>query len=238
MSPFISFVVPAHNEQLLLSRTLESIHEAANLNEISYEVIVVNDASTDKTAEIAAGHNAVVVNVELRNIGAVRNAGAKQASGEWLVFLDADTRLPSETLKSALMEMQKSVTGGGAAVYVDPPLTWIQRLLVVNFTFVWQRMLGLAAGCFMFTKKATFDEFGGFDEQYYAAEELYFTKEIKKRGRFVLVKPPVVTSGRKLRMHSTWKLLKMTMPALFSGPKAWRNKKKLDILYDVEHNVE
>ena len=98
--------------------------------------------------------------------------------------------------------------------------------------------MGLAAGCFMFTKQATFDEFGGFDEQYYAAEELYFTREIKQRGKFVLVSPPVVTSGRKLRMHSTWKLLKMTMPALFSGPKAWRNKKRLDILYDVEHNVE
>ena len=238
MPPFISFVVPAHNEELLLGRTLNSIHESARQNNVSYELIVVNDASTDNTAAIAAENNAHVVHVELRNIGAVRNAGAKSANGEWLVFLDADTRLPTETLQNVLQQMQNDVTGGGASVYVDPPLTWVQRFLVVNFTFIWQRVMGLAAGCFMFTKKATFEEFDGFDEQYFAAEELYFTREIKKRGTFVLVKPPVVTSGRKLRMHSTWKLLKMTMPALFSGPKAWRNRKKLDILYDVEHNVE
>lgn len=237
-APTISFVIPAHNEELLLGRTLESIQQAIQTTGISAEILVVNDASTDRTAEVAKSRNVKVVSVELRNIGAVRNAGAQQANGAWLVFVDADTRVPEQTLLQVLKAIDDGVTGGGATVYVDPPLTWFQRGLVVTFTFVWQRVMGLAAGCFMFTSRKTFEDFGGFDEQYFAAEELYFTREVKQRGRFRLISPSVITSGRKLRMHSTWKLLKMTVPPLFRGPKAWRKREDLDILYDVEHKVE
>jgi glycosyltransferase involved in cell wall biosynthesis len=78
----ISFVVPAHNERASLGRTLEAIHEAARAVGQPYEIIVVDDASTDATPEIAAQNNAHVVRVNHRQIAATRNSGARATQGE------------------------------------------------------------------------------------------------------------------------------------------------------------
>ncbi|HUH90611.1 MAG TPA: glycosyltransferase family 2 protein, partial [Lysobacter sp.] len=91
----ISFIVPAHDEQRLIADTLEAIHAAAcgvGLGiERDYEIVVVDDASTDRTAEIAIDHGARVVHVSHRQIAATRNAGAREARGDFLFFIDADT---------------------------------------------------------------------------------------------------------------------------------------------------
>jgi glycosyltransferase involved in cell wall biosynthesis len=236
-NPEYSFIVPAHNEEHFLAKSLESIHEAAKKLVLDYELIVVNDASTDRTALIADSMFAQRVDVNLRKISAVRNAGAKMARGQYLIFLDADTVLPLETLKSVLREFKAGAIGGGAYVTVDPPLTLSQKFLIWTFCIGWQVICGWAAGCFMFMRRDAFLACGGFDENYYAAEELYLSREIKKRGRFVLVKPPVITSGRKLRAHSTWKFMKWALPTLLSGPERWKKKEGLDILYDSKRDV-
>src|SRR3954471_7276017 len=101
----ISFIVPAHNEQASLDRTLEAICKAARAVGQPYEIIVVNDASTDATAEIAAQNNARVVSVNHRQIAATRNSGARSAQGERLSFVDADTTIHSRALISALRAM-------------------------------------------------------------------------------------------------------------------------------------
>ena len=74
----ISFIVPAHNEEAYLGATLRAIHEAARPSGKSYEIIVVNDASTDDTAPIARQAGAKVLDVNLRKISVVRNAGARE----------------------------------------------------------------------------------------------------------------------------------------------------------------
>ena len=71
----LSFVVPAHNEQACLGRTVQAIHAAPRATGRPYEVIVVDDASTDATAEVARKHDATVVSVNRRQIAASRNAG-------------------------------------------------------------------------------------------------------------------------------------------------------------------
>src|SRR4029079_8077114 len=109
----ISFIVPAHNEQASLGRTLEAIHEAARAVGQPYEVIVVDDASTDTTPEIAAQNNARVVSVNHRQIAATRNSGARSAQGEGLFFVDADTSIHVRALASALRAMDKGAAGGG-----------------------------------------------------------------------------------------------------------------------------
>ena len=87
----ISIVIPAYNEEALLAATLNAVRASADAIGVPYEVIVVDDGSTDRTAEIARAHGARVVAVHLRQIGAARNAGAKVAAGDLLVFVDADT---------------------------------------------------------------------------------------------------------------------------------------------------
>src|SRR5436190_13026059 len=115
----ISFIVPAHNEQASLGRTLEAIHKAARAVGQPYEIIVVDDASTDATPEIAAQNNARVVSVNHRQIAATRNSGARAAQGERLFFVDADTIVNSQAIVSALQAMDKGAVGGGGATWVD-----------------------------------------------------------------------------------------------------------------------
>lgn len=115
----ISFIVPAHNEQACLGRTLQAIHESASVVGQSYEIIVVNDASTDATAEIARQNNARVVSVNHRQIAATRNSGGRAANGERLFFVDADTVINPRVVASALRYMDKGAVGGGAAARFD-----------------------------------------------------------------------------------------------------------------------
>src|SRR4051812_25920313 len=90
--PMLSFVVPAYNEEKYLGPTLASIHEAARAVGESYEIIVANDNSSDATAQLAEAGGARVINVHKRQIAGTRNAGARAASGEWLVVVGARTR--------------------------------------------------------------------------------------------------------------------------------------------------
>jgi len=108
----VSFVIPARNEEALLGATLDAIVRAAAALSTEYEIIVVNDASTDATASIARACGAKVVDVELRKISAVRNAGARQARGDWLVFVDADTHIDAPVLLAAQDAIAHGAAGG------------------------------------------------------------------------------------------------------------------------------
>src|SRR5262245_58908955 len=84
----ISFVIPAYNEESLLGRTLDAVSDAAGALGRPFEVVVVDDASTDRTAAVARGLGARVVPVNHRQIAATRNAGAREAAGQMLIFVD------------------------------------------------------------------------------------------------------------------------------------------------------
>src|SRR2546425_11118904 len=89
----LSFIVPAYNEELELPWTIAAIHQAAVAAHREYEIIVVDDASTDSTFEIARNAGAQIVSIDRRQIAAARNAGGRAARGETLFFVDADTRI-------------------------------------------------------------------------------------------------------------------------------------------------
>src|SRR5215510_4420519 len=91
--PMISFIVPAYNEEHELGPTLAAIRAAVSGAGQPCEIIVVDDASTDATPKIASGAGASVVQIHRRQIAASRNAGGRAAKGEYLFFVDADTRI-------------------------------------------------------------------------------------------------------------------------------------------------
>ncbi|MBX3436158.1 MAG: glycosyltransferase [Planctomycetaceae bacterium] len=231
-APALSIVVPARNEEFELGATLESVRAAADALGQPWELIVVDDASTDRTVEIAQRHGARVVPVELHNIGAVRNAGARAAQGERLVFLDADTRLPPETLRAAWDAMESGAVGGGGWVQF-PDVGPFTDVIAWVFCFIWQRIGRWAAGCFIFAVKADFDAVGGFDETYFAAEERYLTEALRERGRFVLLREHVVSSARKLRLYSIGHLVWIAARTLLSGKHRLQQREGLEILYDA-----
>src|SRR6478736_8623668 len=112
--PMISFIVPAYNEEHELSDTLAAIRNAASGAALPYEIIVVDDASTDATPEIASGAGARVIPINRRQIAASRNAGARAAQGEYLFFIDADTRINQTHVTEAMTLLEADYTGGGA----------------------------------------------------------------------------------------------------------------------------
>jgi glycosyltransferase involved in cell wall biosynthesis len=97
--PSISIVIPAYNESDYLGDTLAAVGEAAASYAGPVEIIVVDNNSTDDTAKIAAAGGAVVVFEGKNQIARARNAGAAVASGDCLVFVDADTRLEGDILR-------------------------------------------------------------------------------------------------------------------------------------------
>ncbi len=115
----VSFVIPAHNEEPLLAANVAAIHAAAAACAIEYEIIVADDASTDRTAHVAADSGARVVSVQHRQIAATRNSGARASHGEILVFVDADTLINEDVLRAALDAVARGAVGGGAAVRFD-----------------------------------------------------------------------------------------------------------------------
>jgi glycosyltransferase involved in cell wall biosynthesis len=224
----ISIIIPAYNEEALLDGTLAAVSAAAATLDSSYEIIVVDDGSTDRTAAIARAHGARVVSVNLRQIAAARNAGAREASGDQLLFVDADTFVTPEVLRGAVSSMRAGAVGGGAGARQDsndPP--WGPPVFAVAGWLM--RRAGWAAGCFMFVRADVFRLAGGFDERYFASEEIHLSRAVKKYGRFVILRDKVITSGRKGRLFTGGEVLRQFAMALW--PANLKRRDRLGIWY-------
>src|SRR5213593_5069409 len=205
--PMISFIIPAYNEEHELPATLSAIRAAASGAAQPYEIIVVDDASTDATPKIALRAGAKVIPINRRQIAASRNAGGRAAQGEYLFFIDADTRINRAHITGAIAAMRAGYAGGSARVTMDGLIPIWGRMLLLGFSSVYFG-LNLGAGAFLFTTRRNYESIGGFDEQYFTGEEVYFSLELKKIGRFKVLREPVVTSGRKLRMYPAKQFLR------------------------------
>jgi glycosyltransferase involved in cell wall biosynthesis len=228
----ISFVIPAHNEEALIGATLHSITEAAAQTigtTEPYEIVVVDDASTDRTAEIARTAGARVVAANVRQIAAARNTGARAARGDRLVFVDADTLLPAATLRAALRALDGGAVGGGAGFEGDPgplPLWGPPVLAIVAWIM---RTARWAAGCFLFVRRDAFERAGGFDERYFASEEIHLSRALKRLGRFVILREAVITSNRKARLFTGREILWQFVSAV--RPSTLKNRHRLPMWY-------
>jgi len=226
----ISFIVPAHNEELLIARCLAAIHHAASSVGAPYEVIVVDDASTDATAAIAREQGARVIPIVRRMISATRNAGAKQARGDMFIFVDADTLVNPRVVQSALHIMEQGAIGGGCLAQFDGRLPLWFRLFRPAFALLC-RILNTTGGACLFCTRAGFELTGGFSEEVYAAEEDGWVKALKRHGRFVLLDEPVLTSGRSIRTQSAWTIARILLRLALHGPDAFRDRRGLDLWY-------
>lgn len=229
--PTLSFVVPAHNEELLLPATLASIDAAAQDVDATYEIVVASDASTDATVQVAQQAGARVVEVDLRQIAAVRNAGAAASTGERLIFVDADTLVNAQLIEATLAAFDAGVVGGGCEVKLEGKLPLWSKLAMLTFGFVYSRVKQRAAGCYVFATRQAFDAVGGFDQTLYAAEEIAISQALKRQGKFVVLRESVRTSGRKIRTWSFLELLGLLGRYVWRGKKAFQQRQGLDVWY-------
>lgn len=199
-APSISFVIPAYNEEAFIGRTLQAIHEAARALGESYEIVVANDNSSDRTAEIAEQAGARVVTAHHRQIAATRNSGARAARGRFIFFVDSDTLPNPRTVGAALKAMREGAAGGGGATWFDrgEKVPLYARVGHAGL-LVGAILTGFTGGPFMFCTREAFDATGGFPEKMFWGEETPFAQALKREGKFVVPWTPVRMSGRRYR---------------------------------------
>lgn len=235
----VSVVIPAFNEEKLLGACIDGARAAfeAQRGGPDYEIIVCDNNSTDGTAALAAAWGIKTVFEPLNRIAGARNRGAAAASGDWLLFIDADSRLSPATLAETLRLMRTGTCcGGGALVAFDPPppawgaaLTWFWNFIARTFK--------LAAGSYIFCRRDAFVAVGGFSPWLYAAEEIELSGTLNRWGTAkgldfeIITAVRHISSGRKFRLYGSREFLIEGFNFLRGPFSAVRDPARLKMFY-------
>jgi glycosyltransferase involved in cell wall biosynthesis len=236
----ISVVVPAFNEEKLLGRSLAEIKSAAAAfadRGWEFELVVCDNNSTDRTAEIAREAGARVVFEPFNQIGRARNSGAAAANGDWLIFVDADSH-PSKPLfveVAGQISSGKCLAGGSTVKMDDPRYAAGLITGLWNLTSRWKKWM---AGSFIFVEAAEFRRMGGFNTKMFAAEELELSQRLKASARgqkkkiVVLHRHPLLTSARKVHLYTPRELGVFMLRAILSHRRAIGSREAAHLWYD------
>ena len=236
----ISVIVPAFNEEKLIAETLRSIRAATvSFTRLGWEteLVVCDNNSTDRTAELAREAGAKVVFEPINQIGRARNAGASGAGGDWLIFIDADSQPGAELFADVAETIQTGrCLAGGSTVCLDG------RYPVASLiTGVWNlvsRIKKWAAGSFIFCEAAAFRETGGFSPELFASEELDLFDRLKpmarQRGKTITIlhRHPLVTSARKMHLYTPWEHLRFLGKTVLLWGRPLRSREECLTWYD------
>ena len=236
----ISIVVPAFNEEKLIGKTLPTIAAASrSFQQRGWEIetIVCDNNSTDRTAEIARASGAKVVFEPLNQIARARNCGAAAATGDWLLFIDADS-FPNAELFGEVAKVIESgkAIAGGSTVRLDSS-DWLVHFLT-QFWNVTSRSLHWVAGSFIFCEAKAFRAVGGFSSEFFTGEELDLSKRLKRHARsqkkkiVILSKYPLLTSDRKVHLYRRAELGRFFMKAFLRPNATMKNRDACSPWYD------
>ena len=246
----ITIAIPAFNEEKLLPSTLAAVTkagEAFSKRGWEMDMVVCDNNSTDSTAEIAKAAKARVVFEKHNQISLARNAAGNAAKGEWIIFIDADSKPSKELFEATAVAMdKKEIVGGGATVKFEVKQHWMFSLCLVVWNAV-SRVMRLPAGSYIFCRAKDFRELNGFSEKFYAAEEIDFGRRLKKLGRKhrqrlqILTQTPLATSPRRFQFIAQSHyaatagleiLLKGIFSMVFTGGRALHKPENCHMWYD------
>lgn len=236
----LSIIIPAFNEERLLGATLDRVQAARTVLADagwSSELIVCDNNSTDRTAEIARAAGATVVFEPVNQIARARNRGAAAATGDWLLFLDADSHPSAELIRemAGVIASGRCLAGGCTIRLEDgyPVARWVSGLWNLL-----SRMRRLLAGSFIFCDAAIFRQMGGFSDELFAGEELDLTFRFRKAAReanraiVILHRHPLLTSARKVRLYSLRDHFRFFLRALLNPKGTLTNRDACHTWYD------
>lgn len=236
----VSIVIPAFNEERLLPATLAAVERARpalTARGWGSEVLVCDNNSTDRTAEIARAAGAIVVFERVNQIGRARNAGAAAARGDWLVFVDAD----SEPSLGLFEDMAGAIAGGrvlagGSTLYTERLSFWYSTF--ASLWCLWSRLARHMAGSFIFVEARAFRAIGGFSATLFVAEELELSSKLKamarQEGRTIVIlhRNPLLTSARKAHLYTFRETMVFLVKALFRPKRMLTDRDACALWYD------
>lgn len=198
MNPRFSVIVPGFNEEKLLPACLQSLMNQT-LPKEDYEVLYVDNNSTDRSVEIAKKFPVKVVHEKIQGIVAARNAGFQQSKGEIIVHLDADCVAPPHWLKrlSKYFEDEKVVLVSG--VYktdYKSPIVHVCSTLAIHFGKITGKCLGYSGGNVALRKSALL-KVGGYDLRFPRSDQISLAGKMQKLGRAILTDDVVVESSSR-----------------------------------------
>ena len=236
----ISIVVPAFNEEKLLPASLRSINdsrEAFHARGWQTELILCDNNSTDRTAEVARMEGAHVVFEPINQIARARNRGAAAATGDWILFIDADSQ-PSGDLFNDVADAIASgkYVAGGVTVRMD---AWFPGMsFFITLWNVTSRMKKWCAGSFIFCDSGAFRAIGGFSNELFVSEELDLSDRLRAYGRergqqmVILRRHPLLTSSRKVKLYGHRAHLKFLWKLIAGRGRVLRRREECAIWYD------
>jgi len=212
--PRFSLIIPAYNEEAYLTALLNSVDKARARyvgGADAIEVLVVDNASTDATADLARRRGCRVVREEKRVIAAVRNAGARQALGQVVVFVDADNTIHPDTFNAIARSLSTGkVIAGASGVKMQRMSPGIAAAYLLMVPLVW--LTGMDTGV-VFCRREDFEAIGGFNEDRLFAEDVQFLLDLmllgRKRGQRLarITSVKAIFSTRKFDDHGDWHYL-------------------------------
>lgn len=176
--PLVSVIIPAYNEEKVIGRLLKSVKKQTWKN---IEVIVVDDASTDRTAKIAGRFARVYIRAHAER-SIQRNFGAKKAKGDFLLFLDADMELIEDVIRECVEKMERDGKIGGLNIPEESVATnfW-ERVKAFERTF-YNLEGDEVTDAARFFRKSAFVKAGGYDETITGPEDWDLPDTISKKG--------------------------------------------------------
>jgi glycosyltransferase involved in cell wall biosynthesis len=236
----ISIIIPAFNEERLIADTLREVQAAAAVftpRGWAVEVLVCDNNSSDRTAELARAAGATVVFEPINQIARARNRGAAAAEGNWLIFIDADSRPSAALFEDVAVQIQRGkCLAGGCTVRLDG-----NHRLGNAVTELWNgisRTLRWVAGSFIFCDAEAFRTIGGFSNELFAAEEIDLSKRLKKLARktgrevVILTRHPLVTSARKVHLYTLREHLAFLTRTILAGGRTLNDRAACHTWYD------
>ena len=196
----ISIIIPTFNEEKVLPETLYHLLRQPG----DFEIIVVDGGSIDHTCEIVRREPRVRLLTAPKGRASQMNTGAQHASGDWLLFLHADTLLPKGALaRLNTLETDATVQAGGF-LHQFSGTNWRLRMLSYfnNLRCRWSKIIyGDQA---MFVRRTLFTQLGGFPNEP-ILEDVLFSRKLVRIVTPVLLTPPVITDSRKFVQMGIWR---------------------------------
>jgi glycosyltransferase involved in cell wall biosynthesis len=202
----ISVIIPTFQEEAFIGACLDSLHRQT-FDRTRFEIIVSDAHSTDRTAELAQARADRVVQEDRRGIAHGRNAGARAAEGEVLLFVDADTTLAPDVLELVDRAFRDESVVGFTAVALPAGGSRFARF-IYHGTYVLVRLVHALGGSFFpgicaAYRSTAFNVLGGFREDLGITEDLDLSRRIQRLGRCVVVpEATAFVSTRRLDRHA------------------------------------